>query len=1201
MGEFMSDTKFVHLHVHTDYSVLDGACAICHDQDDKVDLIKLAHLYKMPAIAMTDHGVMGGAIDFYQSLNAHALKPLIGCEMNVSPTKYNDRNQNTPNIKGLHIVLLAKDFEGYQNLCKLNSIANLEGVYYKPRVDKELLAKYSKGLIALSGCLKGELAINILAGKVKEAKHALQHYLDIFGKDNFYLELMDHGIEEQKKVNRELILLSNEFKVPIVATNDVHYLKKEYSKSHALLLCIQTNTTINDVKRLKFSSDEFYFKSTDEMLELFKEIPEAITNTLEVAEKCNLTIPFVPEVNHYPVYEVSGGKTQKEKLKEICLENLEDRYGFKYDGKKERLTAEQKVIIDRMEYELKVIDKAKYCSYFLVVWDFLKYAREHGIPVGPGRGSGAGSIVAYLCLITDIEPLRYQLLFERFLNPERVSPPDFDIDFCERRRNEVIEYVRSKYGADSVAQIGTYGTLKAKNVIKDVGRALGYSFDQRNMITKLMTNDPKLTLASSRENNEELNNLIKNEPWVEEIFKYSEPLEGLNRNTSTHAAGVIIGDQELARLVPLARGSGNEEVITQYPAAPCESLGLLKMDFLGLKTLTIIQDTVEIVKKTKGIDIDISKISLEDEKTYKLLNKGDTIGVFQLESPGMRDLCKRFGVSKIEDIIALIALYRPGPMQFIGDFIHRKTGKERVEYDHPKMVEVLKETYGIMLYQEQIMQVVQVLAGFTLGGADILRKAIGKKKAEVLAAQKKKFVEGCAKHSSIPEEKASAIWDKIELFAGYGFNKAHSAAYAFLAYRTAYLKANFPVEFMCAVLKSEIGNAEEVAFFIKECREMGIKVLGPDVNVSSVDFTADAQCIRFGLAAIKGVGEAASGVIIDTRNKKGKFKDVMDFSERAGIRLTSKVLEALIRTGALDGFNCKRSQLLQVMPNFIKIASHNVKDREAGQGNLFDMLNDSGKIDNSPLDLKLPVIPELDEQNMLKDEKELLGFYVSGHPLGEYSKTIELYSTCNLAELKTITDTRIRVGGIISDMEIKTSKKNSSKFAVLHFEDTVGNVECVIFNSTYEQFKDLLEPNKPLFFDGYIETSDFERGGKKSNKMTVHSIMTIEEVQQKFTEEMHIHLHEASTTIETLRDIKDVCILPENKGEVSVILCITCGDGETAFVEAGKECKVVISDTLLNKIRNFTGEDSIKLKPNKNLSNIKNGKNERFFRRLSSQ
>lgn len=1192
----MSNTEFVHLHVHTDYSVLDGACAIYHKEEDKVDLIKLAHLYNMPAIAMTDHGVMGGAIDFYQHLNEHSLKPIIGCEMYVSPTRYDDRNQNTPNIKGFHIVLLAKDFEGYQNLCKLDSIANLEGVYYKPRVDKELLAKYSKGLIALSACLHGEISFNILSGKIKQAKHVLQNYLDIFGKDNFYIELMDHGIEEQKKVNKELILLSREFKVPLVATNDVHYLKKEYVKSHELLLCTQTNSTINDAKRFKFSSEEFYFKSGDEMLELFKEIPEAIKNTLEVASKCNLVIPFVPEVNHYPVYEVERGKTQKEKLKYICLENLEDRYGFKYDGKKELLTTEQRVIIDRMEYELEVIDKSRYCSYFLVVWDFLKYAREQGIPVGPGRGSGAGSIVAYLTRITDIEPIRYQLLFERFLNPERVSPPDFDIDFCERRRNEVIEYVRSKYGTASVAQIGTYGTLKAKNVIKDVGRALGYSFEQRNMITKLMPNDPHLTLASSRRNNEELNTLIKNEPWVEEIFKYSEPLEGLNRNMSIHAAGVIIGDQELATLVPLARGSGNE-VITQYPAAPCEKLGLLKMDFLGLKTLTIIQDTIEIVKNIKGIDIDISKISLEDEKTYKLFNRGDTIAVFQLESPGMRDLCKRFGVSKIEDVMALIALYRPGPMQFIGDFIHRKTGREKVEYDHPKMEKVLKETYGIMLYQEQIMQIVQVLAGFTLGGADILRKAIGKKKADVLAAQKKKFVEGCAKHSLIPEDKANAIWDKIELFAGYGFNKSHSAAYAFLAYRTAYLKANFPVEFMCAVLNSEIGDAEEVAFFIKECREMEIKVLGPEVNVSNMDFTADGACIRFGLAAIKGVGEAASNIIIEARNKTGKFKDIMDFAERSGIYLTSKVLEALTRTGALDTFNCKRSQLLQVMPEFVQIASHNVRDREAGQGSLFDMLGDTSNIDNSSLDLKLPDIPELDEQEMLKNEKELLGFYVSGHPLGEYAKIIELYSTHNIAELKSITDAKIRIGGIISDLEIKIAKKNGSKFVVLHFEDTTGNIECVVFNSAYEQFKDLLMPNKPLFLDGYIEISDFDQGGKSPGKMTVQSIMTIEEVQQKYTEEIHIHLHEASTNMETLSDIKELCLLPENKGNVSIIFCVTCGDGEKAFIEADKDYKVAMSETFLSRIKSLTGEDSVKLKPNKNLSNIKNGKRERLLRR----
>ena len=792
-------TEFVHLHVHTDYSLLDGACHIYHKEKTKPDLVKLAKEYKMPAVAITDHGVMGGALDFYKQMDSNGLKPIIGCEMYVSPTTYTDRDQNTPNIKGYHLILLAKDIEGYKNLCKLDSIANLNGVYYKPRIDKDLLRKYSKGLIALSACLQGELSVNILAGRTKDAKKALEFYLETFGKENFYLELMDHGMDEQAVVNKALVLMAKEYGLDIVATNDAHYLKKEHHKSHELLLCIQTNNIITDEKRFKFHNDQFYFKSPDEMLEIFKELPEAVSNTVAVAEKCNLVLDF--KANHYPVYHLGEGQSHKEYLKKICMENLPARYNFSYTDDA-KLTQDQKVVIERIDHELAVIDKSKYCSYFLVVWDFLKYANQVGVPVGPGRGSGAGSIVAYLTNITNVDPLRFNLLFERFLNPDRVSPPDFDIDFCERRRGEVIEYVRAKYGQDSVAQIGTYGTLKAKAVIKDIGRALGYSFDQRNMITKLMPGDPNLTLDGARENNPDLNKFMDENEWVKEIFTYAEPLENLNRNMSTHAAGVIIGDQPLDNLVPLTKDSEGG-IITQYPATPCESLGLLKMDFLGLKTLTIIQDTIDTLKKNRDIPLDINKISLEDKKTYELLNRGDTIAVFQLESGGMRDLCKRFGVDKIEDISALLALYRPGPMQFIGDFINRKSGKITIEYDHPKMESVLKETYGIMLYQEQIMQVVQVLAGFSLGQADILRRAIGKKKVDELAAQKKKFVEGCSLHSNIPEEKAISIWEKIEFFAGYAFNKSHSVAYALLAYQTAYLKANYPVELFCAVLNSK--------------------------------------------------------------------------------------------------------------------------------------------------------------------------------------------------------------------------------------------------------------------------------------------------------------------------------------------------------------------------------------------------------------
>jgi DNA polymerase III subunit alpha len=1163
-------TEFAHLHLHTDYSLLDGACAI-YRKDERSDIVKLAKKYDMHSVAITDHGVMGGAIEFYHSLNNNALKPIIGCEMYVSPTTMDDRDQRTPNIKGYHLVLLAKDLTGYQNLCELNSAAHLRGMYYKPRVDKKLLAEKSEGIIALSACLAGEIPQFLLKDKRKQAKDAILEYQDIFGKDNFYLEIMDHGMEEQKKVNREVIQLSKEFNIPLVATNDAHYLEKEHAKSHDLLLCIQTNATVNDEKRFSFSSNELYFKSGDEMMEIFKEVPDSIRNTLEVAEKCNLTIPMVPDVNHYPVYEINEGISEKEYLRNICIDNMEERYGF--DPRKlDRFTTEQDEVIKRMDYELGVIDGSKYCSYFLVVWDFLKYARDTKVPVGPGRGSGAGSLVAYLTYITDIEPLKYQLLFERFLNPERVSPPDFDIDFCERRRVEVIDYVRRKYGYDSVSQIGTYGTLKAKAVIKDVGRALGYSFDQRNAITKIMSSEPKATLVSELQNNAELQEMIKRESWVEEIFKYSKPLEGLNRHMSMHAAGVIIGDQPLNKLVPLSKG-GENEAVTQFPAVPCEELGLLKMDFLGLKTLTIIQDAINHIEVTTGKVIDIGKISLEDEKTFELLNRGDTIAVFQLESGGMQELCKRFGVNRIEDIIALIALYRPGPMQFIGDFINRKTGKVSVEYDDIKMEPVLKETYGIMLYQEQIMQVVQVLAGFTLGGADILRRAIGKKKADVLAEQKSKFTKGCKEFSNIEEKVANNIWEKIEMFAGYGFNKSHSAAYAFLSYRTAYLKANYPVEFMTAVLTSELKNAEKMSFFIRECKEMQIDILPPDINSSNLSFTIDNDSIRFGLAAIKGVGEAAATAVIDSRNNDGKFNDLMDFGERLGSSLSSRVLENLILTGAFDSFGYKRSQLREIISDIMTLAQVKAKDRLAGQGNLFDFFG-SEEDNDSALDIKVPDIPEMHEQELLQNEKDLLGFYVSGHPLGRYSDLIKTYSTHSVLDMLQISNSRyVKTGGIISGLQLKNTKRGD-RFAIFNLEDLDSNIECLVFPKAYENVKSLIEENRPVFIVGTVNRRADDENS--TNKLITEDLVDVEKVYELYTKEIHIKLHEASNNTETLNKIKNE--LKEHPGEALTILCITCTSGEIAYIESGEEFNVRVTEDLIHKLKNIVGEDAIRLK-----------------------
>ncbi len=1166
-------TEFVHLHVHSDYSVLDGACSIS-------GLAKLATQHGMRAVAVTDHGYMGGALEAYMEMNASNVKPIIGVETYVSPTTMADKDNLNEDIRGYHLILLAEDFTGYQNLCKLATASVLEGFYYNPRIDKKILAAHTKGLIGMSACLKGEIACAIKNGKLKDAKRILSEYLDLFGKGNFYLEMMEHGIPEQTEVNKGLVLLSQEFGIPLVATNDVHYLKKEHAKSHELMLCIQTHTTINDERRMKLHGDEFYFKTGDEMAAVFPEHPEALRNTLEVAERCNVNIPLfsITKINHYPVYQVGAGETQKQVLRKICVEGIKERYGF--DATDEaRLDEEQKRIVERMDYELNVIDNSNYSSYFLVVWDFIKYARDNSIPVGPGRGSGAGSLVAFLSKITDVDPLRYKLLFERFLNPERVSPPDFDIDFCELRRYEVIDYVRRKYGKDSVAQLGTYGTLKPKAVVKDIARVIGRTFAEGNQLTKLIPEkkvvegegeDTKITLESAIEQGKELRDFMEKEQWVREVIDYARPLEDLIRNMTIHAAGVIIGDQPLSNLVPLAVG-GKDEVITQYAAEYCEALGLLKMDFLGLSTLTIIEDTVKRIRE-KGIDIDIEKIPLDDKKAFELLNRGDTIAVFQLESTGMQDLCKKFGVDKIEDIIALIALYRPGPMQFIPEFIARKTGQMKIEYDHPAMEKILKETYGIMLYQEQVMQVVQEVAGFSLGQADILRRAIGKKKVKELAAQHEKFVQGCGANK-ISQERADQIWEKIAKFAGYGFNKSHSAAYGFIAYRTAYLKANYPVEFMAAVLSNVIDNSEKVAFFIQECKEMEIPVMPPDVNRSDASFTVDGSGIRFGLAAIKGVGTVAAQSIIDSRKKDGVFKDLIDFCERIGNSVNMRMLENLARAGAFGGFGLKRSQLVKMFEPAMALAIKRADDTRSGQGSLFDVF--SGDEKNEMTNVPVPDIPEYHEQEMLKDEKELLGFYVTGHPLGEYEKIIKTYSTSSISRIGELSmDSGVRIGGIINSISVKVSKKNK-QFAFLQVEDLDGAIECIVWSDSYEKLdKNILKEGELVFIEGHVDVSG--EGDARKSKIIVSNMYPIKSVQEKFTKEVHIRIYEASTGRDKLDEVNRIC--KKYPGESRTIFCISCASGEIAFVESSRKFNVKVNHDFMNEVRNLLGENSLHFK-----------------------
>jgi DNA polymerase-3 subunit alpha len=1175
--------EFVHLHLHSHYSLLDGACKID-------DLAAIALEYNMPAVAITDHGFMGGALEMYSVFKSNNLNPIIGCEMYVAPGRRENRDSSHPDIRGYHLVLLAKDTAGYHSLCKLISEANRTGFYYKPRIDMDLLSTYHNGLIGMSACIGGQVPKSLLAGRKEDAAKEAAVYADILGKDNFYLELMDHGLDEERIANRCLIELSKKMNLPLVATNDVHYLKKEHAKAHEIMLCIETHAKMNE-PHFSFKNDEFYFKSPSEMRELFKETPDALTNTLAIAEQCHVKFDF--SANHYPAYKITGSDLPENLyLRKVCENGLMKRFGFNL-ANPDSLDTKQREIVERMDFELRVIEKSNYCSYFLVVSDFIKYAKSIKIPVGPGRGSGAGSLVAYLTEITNIDPLRYNLLFERFLNPERVSPPDFDVDFCEKRRGEVIDYVRNKYGNESVSQIATYGTLKPKAVIKDVARVLGMDFDKSNSITRLIPNELKITLSKAKKDSKELRDLIESSTEIKNVFEYAEVLEGLNRQLGVHAAGVIICDQRLDDFMPLAR-SAEEDVVTQFAAKGCEKLGFLKMDFLGLKTLTVINTALMNIKKSYGIDIDIDTIPLDDPKTFALLNHGDTIAVFQLESSGMQDLCRKFGVETMEHIIALIAIYRPGPMQFIGDFIARKKGIQPIIYDHPCTEQYLSETYGIMLYQEQIMQVVQVMGGFSLGTADTLRRAISKKDEKVLSELKPTFIKGCDAICSIKQEDAEEIWEKIFMFSGYGFNKSHSAAYAVVAYQTAYLKANYPLCFMAAVLSNEINDSEQIAFLINECKAMNIAVLPPDINQSDSDFTVFGQTIRFGLVAIKGVGEALTHEIIKDRLQKGPFTDFMNFCERVGDKVNSRMLDAFIRTGALDSFGLKRSQLLAVAEETLRAAKRNREDADSGQLSLFDLLDESSR--EQVVSVQIPDIPEIDENEILKSEKELLGFYVTGHPLGRYIDVINTFSTVKLRNIAELADNvGIRIGGIVKSWERKLIKSSGKNMAILELEDLDSTIECVIFSEVLDKLGSAynLELDTPIFVSGF--TSQREEGERM--KIVVNELIPIEDIIQKYTDEIHLHVYEGSTSAAELQRVEEIC--RQHPGSVKLILCLSTVTGEIVFIESSKY-RVAINDPMLRLIQDCLGEKRYRLKANKRVPEAKprynknnNGNNQR--------
>ncbi len=1056
--------EFAHLHVHTNYSLLDGACEIER-------LAKRLTELGMKSVAITDHGVMYGVIDFYKIMLSYGIKPIIGCEVYMAARTMQDRQ---PGIDDdlYHLVLLAKNNEGYKNLMKLVSVGFTDGFYYKPRIDMSVLKKYSDGLIALSACLAGKIPTLLLKGNYDQAKKTAEDFKEIFGQDNFYLEVQDHGILDQRKIINDLIRLSKETEIPIVATNDVHYINKDDATVQDALLCIQTGKTLDDENRMRFQTSEFYLKSSEEMERLFSYIPDAVKNTTMIAEKCNVKLDF--NTIHLPSFEVPEGVTQDEFLEKLCYEGAAERYSEITDKIKQRL-----------DYELDTIKKMGYSSYFLIVWDFINYARKNQIMVGPGRGSAAGSLVAYCLHITNIDPLKYNLLFERFLNPERVSMPDIDVDFCYERRQEVIDYVVRKYGQDRVAQIVTFGTMAARAAIRDVGRVMGYPYGEVDMIAKMIPQEIGMTIENALTISPELKKMYDENERIKRLLDVAKALEGFPRHASTHAAGVVISKNPIVEHVPLHK-IGDSNVATQYTMTALEELGLLKMDFLGLRTLTVIRDTINIIRHTKGKEINLDKLSLDDKEVYEMLGQGNTAGVFQLESSGMRNLLTELKPESFQDVAAIIGLYRPGPLGSgaADDFIKSKNGQKSINYLHPALKPILDETYGIILYQEQAMQIAQELAGFSLAQADILRKAMGKKKQDVMAAQRESFVEGCIKNG-IDKITAGKIFDEISYFAGYGFNKAHTAAYAVIAYQTAYLKAHFPVEFMAALLTSVIDNTDKVAYYINECRRMNIEVLPPDINESYESFTVVSDKIRFGLTAVKNVGQSVAKSIINARKDKGRFTSFTDFIEKVCGELNKKALESLIKSGAFSSLGAKRSQLIRIYEDTLVRIQKQQKENVKNQISIFEMLDDVPAFQEV-----LPDIPEYPKAELLAMEKEMLGIYLSGHPLLEYeeelSKNVTFY-VGNKNDVNNIQDNMpVTIGAIITAIKTKTTK-NDKIMAFADIEDLTGTMEAIVFPAIFEKYKSHLFADSKVYLKGRISYKEDE-----SPKVIVDEIIPME-------------------------------------------------------------------------------------------------------------
>ena len=1050
----MKHADFVHLHVHSEYSLLDGAARL-------EKLVERAKVLKFPALALTDHGNLFGAVDFYTACEKAGVKPILGCELYVAPGSRFERSTQDGGYEGAsHCTVLARTRAGYANLMKLVSKAYLEGYYYKPRVDRELLAQHADGLLVLSGCLNSEVSRLLSAGDEAKALQTAGWYQEVFGKDYYFMEVQSHGLEQQVAVTEGTIKIARALGAPLCGTNDSHYLEADHSRAHEALLCIQTGTTMSDPDRWKFSSNEFYVKSADEMRAVFKDLPEAYRNTLAVAERCNVDLQFGQF--HLPKYQVPDGFTLDSYLEERAFEGLKGRYG----------SSPADAVVERLRYELGVVSKMGFSGYFLVVWDFISYARRQGIAVGPGRGSSAGSLVAYCLGITNVDPIRYGLIFERFLNPERISMPDMDIDFADDRRDEVIRYVVDRYGADRVAHIITFGTMGAKAVIRDVARVLGFSYGEADRLAKLVPGFPlNISLDEALEKAPALAEQVKRDQRVGEMWAVARALEGCTRHASVHASAVVISDEPLMERVPLYKDPKRPELITGYAMGPIEKLGLLKMDFLGLKTLTVISDALRLIKESRGIELDGDALPLDDARTYQLLTEARTFGVFQLESAGMRDALKRLKPQRIEDIIAMVALYRPGPMDLIEDFVNRKHGRSPIAYEHPLMEQVLQETYGIMVYQEQVMRLAADLAGFSLGEADTLRKAMGKKDRELMATQREKFVTGC-KANKIDGRKAERIWDLIEKFAGYGFNKSHAACYGVVAYQTAYLKANYPTEFMAALLTSEMEKTDKIVQYVEETRAMGLRVEPPDVNVSRADFTVAGEAIHFGLAAIKNVGATAIESIVRTREADGRFAVLDDFCARVDLRLVNRrVVECLIKAGAFDSLQSTRAGLLAALDQAMDSGQRQQRDREEGQVSLFDVPGGGGAKPAAAPPAAARV-PEWPPEEMLAYEREVLGFYLSGHPLEQYRDVARRIGALGAADLATrSTGARVLLLGQVSAFSESTTKSgNRMAFATLELVD--GSVPLTIFPEPYRSCAGALRHKGPVIVRGRADDSD---------------------------------------------------------------------------------------------------------------------------------